>query len=117
MGTYVITPSGAAEQGNYTVTYQTGTFTIKEITYSVSGSFDGSGKLVATVTAPKGSVLIAAAYEAGGRMAGTKSFAITAAVNNGTHTFDTLAMASGNTYKIMLVDKTTYAPLCAAWGN
>ncbi len=29
-GTYAITPSGAAEQGNYTVAYQTGTLTITE---------------------------------------------------------------------------------------
>ena len=84
---------------------------------TVSGSFDGSGKLVATVTAPKDSVLIAVSYASSGKMTDTKTYEVTAAVNNGTHTFDTLAMASGNTYKIMLVDKTTYAPLCAAWGN
>ena len=85
--------------------------------YSVSGSFDGNGKLIATVTAPKDSVLVAAAYESSGKMADTKSFAITAAMNGGTHTFTDLKTGTGYAYKLMLVDKTSYAPLCAAWGN
>ena len=37
VGTYTITPSGEAEQGNYTVTYKTGTLTIKAKTVAVTG--------------------------------------------------------------------------------
>ena len=35
VGTYVITPTGAASQGNYTVTYETGTFLIKPFAYTL----------------------------------------------------------------------------------
>lgn len=86
-------------------------------TYFVTGSFDNNGKLVATISAPKGSVLIAAAYDSDGRMVDTKSFDVTTAMNNGAHTFDDLSTNENYTYKIMLVDQETYEPICAAWGN
>ena len=41
IGRYTITPAGDAEQGNYSVTYQTGTFTIAEKTFTVT--FDSAG--------------------------------------------------------------------------
>ena len=59
VGEYTITPSGDATQGNYTVTYRTGTFTITPVTEKVtvtikeaSGSekYDGSEKTITGYT-------------------------------------------------------------------
>ena len=60
-GTYTITPNGEAEQGNYTVTYKTGTFTISRKTVIVkaddkSKTFgENNPELTATVTGLVGS--------------------------------------------------------------
>ena len=66
------------------------------------------------VTAPKGAVLICAEYEASGRMKSMRSVTLTAdCVNADAATL--LGVTLPGSYKLMLVDGTTYAPLCAAW--
>ena len=83
---------------------------------AVSGHFDGSGKLMATVTAPADSVLIAAAYEPGGRQAGVKLIRINA-VCVGKEISAGLSKEAGCRYKLMLADGAAFAPLCQAWGD
>jgi hypothetical protein len=41
-------------------------------------------------------------------------YEVTSDTIDGNHTFDGLKTGSGYHYKVMLVDKTTYAPFCAA---
>ncbi|MBE7003041.1 MAG: hypothetical protein E7425_01980 [Ruminococcaceae bacterium] len=108
-GTYAITSSGDTVQGNYTVTYQAGTFTI----YGAKGDWKDD-KLVATVTLPENAnaLLVAASCDSTGRQVGIKVIEIKADQT----VYETgLAKTTGYTYKLMLVSKTTYAPLCKAW--
>lgn len=108
-GTYAITPSGAATQGNYAVTFVPGVFTI----YGAKGDWKDN-KLIATVTLPENAnaLLIAASCDSTGRQVGIKVIEVA----NGTTTYETgLTKTTGYTYKLMLVSKTTYAPLCKAW--
>ncbi|MBQ1375474.1 MAG: hypothetical protein IIY69_04260 [Clostridia bacterium] len=92
------------------------TATFKAIPHTVSGSFDGTGKLRAKITAPAGSVLIAAAYNADGRPAGVKLIKIDTVCVSKTKSTG-LTKQAGCSYKLMLLDGTTFAPLCAAWTN
>ena len=46
VGTYTITPSGEATQGNYTVTFETGTLTITPVTDKVTVTITGNTKTV-----------------------------------------------------------------------
>ena len=66
------------------------------------------------VTAPKGAVLILAEYEASGRMKSVRSVTLTADCVNA-DAAKLLGVTLPGSYKLMLVDGTTYAPLCAAW--
>ena len=86
----------------------------EKILPSVEGGWSENGKLVATVTAPDGGTLIAAAYKDGRLVkVWTKSVAVgTAAVSIDT----ALTAAGGETFKLMLVDGN-HAPLCAAWDS
>ncbi len=92
------------------------TATFKAIPHTVSGSFDGTGKLRAKITAPAGSVLIAAAYNADGRPAGVKLIKIDTVCVSKTKSTG-LTKQAGCSYKLMLLDGTTFAPLCAAWSG
>ena len=74
----------------------------------------GDGGLTATFSASAGSLLIAASYEDSGKQADVMVYEVTSDTIDGNHTFDGLKTGSGYHYKVMLVDKTTYAPLCAA---
>ena len=61
--------------------------------------------------APSNALLIAARYD-GGKMTDVQTVDLQNAVNKS----DTLTMrGTGSAFKLMLVDKTTYAPLCNAW--
>ena len=79
----------------------------------VVGDLTG-GTLAAAVTLPAdaNAVLIAASYDGAGRQAGVEIIELKAdqtAYETG------LAGTDGNTYKLMLVDKDAWTPLCAAW--
>ena len=88
------------------------TAVFKVIPPAVQGSLSG-GKLKATVTSPAGSVLIAARFE-GGRLDIVKLIPIDAL--NAGRTVDTgLAEKSGCSYSLMLVNGSTWSPLCEAW--
>lgn len=54
-GTYLITPAGAEEQGNYTVTYKAGTLTIKERPYRPNPSI--TDKITVEITGNSDSVV------------------------------------------------------------
>ena len=93
-GTYAITPAGDAEQGNYTVTYVPGTFTITTSTESIyditlsqdTYTYDGTEK-VPTVTVSTGTTTIPATeYEV----------TITNNINAGTATVTVTDVAGGN---------------------
>ncbi len=94
-----VTKIGASETGDKT-------FYAK---WTLVPSFDG-GK----VTAPKGAVLICAAYEAGGRMKAAQSVTLDRDYVNEAPPASLGVPASGS-YKLMLVDGATFAPLCTAW--
>ncbi|MCR4991958.1 MAG: hypothetical protein K6A45_02830 [Lachnospiraceae bacterium] len=93
-GTYAITPAGEAEQGNYTVTYVPGTFTITTSTVSIyditlsqdTYTYDGTEK-VPSVTVSTGTTTIPATeYEV----------TITNNINAGTATATVTDVAGGN---------------------
>lgn len=81
---------------------------------AVSGSFDTSGALKATVTAPAGAVLLASCHDESGRLVSVKVIAINEVCT--ARAFDTgWAREADRSYKLMLVDGTTFAPLSPAW--
>lgn len=117
----VYTKDGAAftgtptEAGSYTasITVEGATASVSYTVYGAAGDLS-SGKLVATVTLPANTnaLLIAASYDGTGKQIGVKVIEIV----NGKTTYETgLTKTSSYTYKLMLVNKTTFAPLCAAW--
>ncbi|MBE7003590.1 MAG: hypothetical protein E7425_04790 [Ruminococcaceae bacterium] len=67
------------------------------------------------VTAPEGAALILAAYDESGRMTSVKRVTLAADCEDG----DALTLLGVDSLparcKLMLVDSTTYAPLCKAW--
>lgn len=81
---------------------------------SVKGSFNSKGELVAAVARPAdGKLLVAAEYDASGKLTNIKTIAVEA----GKTSYKTgLTRRSGYTCKLMLVDKN-YVPLCEAWAN
>lgn len=81
----------------------------------VYGDFNSDGALVAIVKAPAGGVLIAASYDKTGRQTAVRVFTLAEPADNEEIVVDGIKRADNFTYKLMLVDKTTYAPLCAAW--
>ena len=103
------TPEVAPVTGDVTYTAQ---YTQEERSPAVTGSFAG-GKLTATVTAPAGSVLIAARY-VGERLDTVKLFDIDAPCADQPINTE-LPQKSSFTYNLMLVNRTTRAPLCEAW--
>ena len=100
VGSATVTVTG---KGNYTGT-KTAQFTITLMPSLANGM----------VTAPQGARLILATYS-GGRMTGMRSVTISAdcADADAATLLGVTLPASG--YKLMLVDGSTYAPLCAAW--
>ncbi len=79
---------------------------------SVSGGFNESGELIAAVRTPADARLLAASYDADGRLAEVRIVSVTA----GQAEYATgLQRRAGHTYKLMLVNGTTFAPLCEAW--
>ena len=111
-GEYAILVSGEAVQGNYNVTYEKGKFTIWTTAVTVSGSVSGGELTYRVQNAPADARLIAARYD-GGRMTAMKIVKIDTGSADGTLTMG----GSGDTFRLMLVDGTTYAPLCEAWSN
>ncbi|MBQ3378742.1 MAG: hypothetical protein IJG50_02630 [Clostridia bacterium] len=91
-----------------------------EITYtfpplcSVNGVIDGE-TLAASVTSPGGSVLIAVRYD-GGKLDSVKLIPINEPCEE-KHVDTGLSKKTGCTYRLMLADKATYAPLCEAWSG
>ncbi len=83
------------------------------VDFGVTGNLS-SGELVATVTLPVNAkaLLIAASYDSAGRQVGVRVIK----TENGKTTYETgLTRTSGYTYKLMVVNRATYAPLFAAW--
>ncbi|MBE7005172.1 MAG: hypothetical protein E7425_13020 [Ruminococcaceae bacterium] len=75
-----------------------------------------SDTLRATVVAPEGGVLIAAAYDKDGRQTGVWTQTVTAK-SEAQHFNTELAKTLGYTYKLMLVQRTSFVPLCSAWSQ
>lgn len=110
--TATVTALTGDKKGNYKLPAAN---TIAFTVYGAKGSFT-DGKLTATVVLPAdtSATLIAASYDQYGKMAGAKVIA----VEDGTAEYTTdLTQTDGYTYKLMLVNSSTYAPLCAAWSN
>ncbi|MBQ9458389.1 MAG: InlB B-repeat-containing protein [Oscillospiraceae bacterium] len=110
--------------GRYVVTVQCDTFEtayvgsasfrIYPASCSVKGVFGDGGLLSAVVDVPQGmtATLIAAVYDAGGRLVDTRSISVTSEQVS----YDTgLVWQSGRVYKLMVVDTQSYAPLCREW--
>lgn len=87
----------------------------KSVTFNiigVVGKWDGT--LKATACVPRTSFLIAAVYDKDGRQVSVK---IISAKKDNT-SYDTgLTKTEGYSYKLLLVNKDTFAPLCAAWNS
>ncbi len=78
----------------------------------LEGGFnEDDAELVATVANAVGAKLIAASYDGAGRLVEVKVLTVEAdgKIETG------LTWEMGCSYKLMLVDGTTFAPLCAAW--
>jgi len=87
----------------------------EKIAVSVGGDVSGSTFQV-SATAPEGGLLIAAVYDGSGRQVSVMTYTLTA--NNAQQAEDTrIAVKSGYTYRVMLVDAGTYVPLCEAWSK
>ena len=80
--------------------------------FSIAGSMDG-GKLLATVTAPADSLLVAVCFEPDGRLAGIKLTPIKTACT-GLPVDTGLTPKAGWSSKLMLLRMPDYAPLCRA---
>lgn len=76
-------------------------------------SYTGSS-LSATVTAPANSLLFTLRYETSGRLAWFRVIPINTACADKRYSVET-DVQHGFVYKILLIDKSTYAPLCQAW--
>ena len=107
-GTATVTVTG---KGNYTGT-ATATFQI----YGVKGAWENS-KLKATVNVsdPANTLLIAAVYDGNGKQVDVKVVGL--AANKTAYETGVTTKTSGYTYNLMVVSKSTYAPLCAAWSE
>ncbi len=80
----------------------------------VSASVSGTTLTYTVTGAPANALLFVAWYDANGRMLGMTS----TNVSEGNTTDATLTVtADADIYKLMLVDKTTFVPLCPAWSN
>lgn len=78
---------------------------------SVTGEENGDELTYTVRYCPANALLLAARYGANGRMTYARTVAVPAGDSQ-----DTLIMGgAGEKYKLMLVDRTTYAPLCRAW--
>lgn len=96
--------------------YNTNVVTVKPGT--VTGYFASDGALNAAISLPEGcegsAVLVLAEYDNSSRCTDVRTFPVTA------HTpiVSTGVLPQQNrTYKLMLVDAKTHAPLCAAWSS
>ena len=117
-GDYTVAYQNNADPGTATVTLKgnyTGTATAAFQIYGVKGAWEnGSLKATAHVAESANALLIAAVYDGGGKQVSVK----TAGLDAGRTAYATgITKTGGYTYKLMLVDKTSYAPLCAAWSN
>ena len=88
-------------------------YALTETGAGVYGAFNDAGALVATVRAPDGGMLIAASYDANGRMVG----AMVKFCDTESERREAIPVAAGARYRLMLVDENTYAPLCEAWDS
>ena len=82
---------------------------------SVGGGIS-DGTFVAKAIAPNGGLLIAAVYDGSGRQVSVKTYTLTA--SSAQQVKDTeIAVTKGYTYKVMLVNASTYVTLCKAWSE
>ncbi len=81
------------------------------VTGVVSASVSGTKLTYSLAGVPAGAKVVAAWYNASGKMLGMASASPTKGNSTGTLTVGTGAA----TYKLMLVDGATFAPLCEAW--
>ncbi len=89
-------------------------YLFKEVV-GVTGAL-ANGKLTATVYAPDGGPLIAAVYDANGALVSVKVITVEASAEV-RHIDAGLTVGKDETCTLMLVNASTYAPLCAAWNN
>ncbi|MBE7005193.1 MAG: leucine-rich repeat domain-containing protein, partial [Ruminococcaceae bacterium] len=75
----------------------------------------GTDKITADVTAPVEALLIAASYDSVGRQVDVMIVSVTA--GGQADCAVSLKKQSGYTRRLMLVDASTYVPLCAAWSE
>ncbi|MBO4916158.1 MAG: hypothetical protein J5449_13255, partial [Oscillospiraceae bacterium] len=103
--------NGAMATATFTSTQGLSVFVLSTTRTLVTGSPSGN-KLTYTVkNAPANAMLIAARYNAKGMLTSVQTITLSEGDAKGTLTMS----GSGTDYRLMLVNKKTYAPLCAAW--
>jgi hypothetical protein len=89
------------------------TVTVNAEARSVTGSVSGANLTYSVANAPAGAKLLAAWYDVGGKLLGSASASPAAGDSTGKLTVG----AGAAKYQLMLVDGSTFAPLCPAWGS
>jgi len=77
-------------------------------------SVNEDGDIWATVNAPANTALVAASYDTNGRMLDVKTKFLNEEIDEEQIRIN---VAAGARYRLMLVDGTTFAPLCEAWDS
>ena len=89
------------------------TVTVNAKARSVTGSVSGANLTYSVENAPSGAKLLAAWYDSDGKLLGSASASPAAGDSTGKLTVG----AGAAKYRLMLVDGSTFAPLCPAWGG
>ncbi len=82
------------------------------LTGTVSG---GSVTYTVKTAEPLNAILVGASYSDAGKLLGVKTVPLELSAAG--ERSDTLTLPAGKTVKLMLLDKSTYAPLTEAWKN
>ena len=121
-GTNYLSSAKPTAPGSYEVIVQRDTFERAYIgsapftigpSASVSGTVTGGALTAATVTAQGNAMLIAVSYGSGRQFLGVRMVEIGAECEARSITIS--GLPKGQSYQLMLVDKTSYVPLCKAW--
>jgi uncharacterized repeat protein (TIGR02543 family) len=81
--------------------------------YAVAGAFDSNGYLLASYAAKGSALVIAVSYDADGKPVTVDSLNVSSDYYSSTN----FKKQEGYTYKLFLVDRETFAPLCKAWSG
>ncbi len=115
-GVYTVTVNGIKTSlgTDATVEFQVDFFKSRD--YCFSGSFNSSGVLIANAAASEDAMLVAVSYDSTGKQKELKMIPV--ASGDTFNKYDTgLTRKYGFEYKLMLVSKYTFEPLCGAWSS